>query len=83
MESVQSTSANRARYWYLAVSILGASISPYLFFWQASQEVESQGDDQPEGDQAADDETAEVTVDQLRSAAKLKRRTPPPPAAKY
>lgn len=31
---------NRARYWYLAVSILGASISPYLYFFYSSGAVE-------------------------------------------
>lgn len=27
-------------YWQTVVAILGTTISPYLFFWQASQEVE-------------------------------------------
>jgi NRAMP (natural resistance-associated macrophage protein)-like metal ion transporter len=27
-------------YWMLLVAVLGTTISPYLFFWQASQEVE-------------------------------------------
>ena len=27
-------------YWQMTVAILGTTISPYLFFWQASQEVE-------------------------------------------
>jgi NRAMP (natural resistance-associated macrophage protein)-like metal ion transporter len=27
-------------YWMMIVALLGTSISPYLFFWQASQEVE-------------------------------------------
>ena len=27
-------------FWTSAVAILGTTISPYLFFWQASQEVE-------------------------------------------
>ena len=27
-------------YWLMVVAILGTTISPYLFFWQASQEVE-------------------------------------------
>ena len=27
-------------YWMLVVALLGTTISPYLFFWQASQEVE-------------------------------------------
>jgi NRAMP (natural resistance-associated macrophage protein)-like metal ion transporter len=29
-----------ADYWFLAVAILGTTISPYLFFWQAAEEVE-------------------------------------------
>jgi NRAMP (natural resistance-associated macrophage protein)-like metal ion transporter len=32
-------SADRA-FWTMVVAILGTTISPYLFFWQASQEVE-------------------------------------------
>ena len=31
---------DRARYWYLAVSVLGASISPYLYFFYSSGAVE-------------------------------------------
>jgi len=27
-------------FWTTIVAILGTTISPYLFFWQASQEVE-------------------------------------------
>ncbi|WP_114943439.1 Nramp family divalent metal transporter [Microvirga calopogonii] len=27
-------------YWFLVVAILGTTISPYLFFWQAAEEVE-------------------------------------------
>lgn len=27
-------------YWMMLVALLGTTISPYLFFWQASQEVE-------------------------------------------
>jgi len=33
-----ATSASE--YWQMTVAILGTTISPYLFFWQASQEVE-------------------------------------------
>lgn len=33
-------SEHPARYWYLAVSILGASISPYLFFFYSSGAIE-------------------------------------------
>lgn len=33
--------------WAMMVAILGTTISPYLFFWQASQEVE--GKKQPGG----------------------------------
>jgi NRAMP (natural resistance-associated macrophage protein)-like metal ion transporter len=31
-----------ARYWATLVGIFGTTISPYLFFWQASQEVEEE-----------------------------------------
>jgi Mn2+/Fe2+ NRAMP family transporter len=33
-------SENRARYWYLAVSILGASISPYLYLFYSAGAIE-------------------------------------------
>ncbi len=29
-----------SNYWYMIVGILGTTISPYMFFWQASEEVE-------------------------------------------
>lgn len=29
-------------YWYVLVAILGTTISPYMFFWQATEEVEEQ-----------------------------------------
>jgi Mn2+/Fe2+ NRAMP family transporter len=32
--------SSSADYWQMTVAILGTTISPYLFFWQASQEVE-------------------------------------------
>jgi Mn2+/Fe2+ NRAMP family transporter len=32
--------SSNADYWQMTVAILGTTISPYLFFWQASQEVE-------------------------------------------
>lgn len=35
-------SENRARYWYLAVSILGASISPYLYLFYSAGAVEDE-----------------------------------------
>jgi Mn2+/Fe2+ NRAMP family transporter len=34
-----------ARYWYLAVSILGASVSPYLFYFYSSGAVEDEWDE--------------------------------------
>jgi NRAMP (natural resistance-associated macrophage protein)-like metal ion transporter len=27
-------------FWYMAMAVLGATVSPYLMFWQASQEIE-------------------------------------------
>jgi Mn2+/Fe2+ NRAMP family transporter len=35
-------SDNRARYWYLAVSILGASISPYLYLFYSAGAIEDE-----------------------------------------
>jgi Mn2+/Fe2+ NRAMP family transporter len=35
-------SENRARYWYLAVSILGASISPYLYLFYSAGAIEDE-----------------------------------------
>lgn len=29
-------------YWYVIVALLGTTISPYMFFWQATEEVEEQ-----------------------------------------
>ena len=37
-------SQNQARYWYLAVSILGASISPYLYLFYSAGAVEDKWD---------------------------------------
>ncbi len=34
------TFSNRSEYWATFIAILGTTISPYLFFWQASQETE-------------------------------------------
>jgi NRAMP (natural resistance-associated macrophage protein)-like metal ion transporter len=34
------TFATDARFWSTIVAVLGTTISPYLFFWQSSQEVE-------------------------------------------
>jgi NRAMP (natural resistance-associated macrophage protein)-like metal ion transporter len=34
------TLSAKAEFWTLVVAIFGTTISPYLFFWQASQEVE-------------------------------------------
>jgi NRAMP (natural resistance-associated macrophage protein)-like metal ion transporter len=34
------TLSSDAKFWTMVVAILGTTISPYLFFWQASQEVE-------------------------------------------
>ena len=36
---------DKARYWFIAVSILGASISPYLFFFYSSGAIEDNWDD--------------------------------------
>jgi Mn2+/Fe2+ NRAMP family transporter len=38
-------SHDQARYWFVAVSILGASISPYLFFFYSSGAIEDNWDD--------------------------------------
>ena len=31
-----------ADYWYVIVALIGTTISPYMFFWQATEEVEEQ-----------------------------------------
>lgn len=36
---------DKARYWFVAVSILGASISPYLFFFYSSGAIEDKWDE--------------------------------------
>jgi Mn2+/Fe2+ NRAMP family transporter len=36
---------DKARYWFMAVSILGASISPYLFYFYSSGAVEDKWDE--------------------------------------
>jgi NRAMP (natural resistance-associated macrophage protein)-like metal ion transporter len=38
------TFSKDAAFWTTVVAVLGTTISPYLFFWQASQEVEDIGD---------------------------------------
>jgi Mn2+/Fe2+ NRAMP family transporter len=38
-------SHDKVRYWFIAVSILGASISPYLFFFYSSGAIEDNWDD--------------------------------------
>ena len=35
---------NSPEYWYVIVGILGTTLSPYMFFWQAAQEVEERDD---------------------------------------
>lgn len=37
---VWPTFSNSQEFWMMVVAILGTTISPYLFFWQAAQEVE-------------------------------------------
>ncbi len=36
----RSVFSSDSQYWAMVVAILGTTISPYLFFWQASQEAE-------------------------------------------
>jgi len=36
--------SDKAKYWFLAVSILGASISPYLMYFYSSGEIEDDGE---------------------------------------
>jgi Mn2+/Fe2+ NRAMP family transporter len=50
-------------YWMMIVALLGTTISPYLFFWQASQEVEEL---RLKGDLAAHSSDAEVRQDLRR-----------------
>lgn len=46
-------------YWFLIVGILGTTISPYMFFWQAAEEVE-------ERELAADEQRARRSIRDLR-----------------
>jgi Mn2+/Fe2+ NRAMP family transporter len=41
-DTVIPTMPHGSRAWGMVVAILGTTISPYLFFWQASQEVEEE-----------------------------------------
>lgn len=50
------------RYWATLVGIFGTTISPYLFFWQASQEVEE------------DREKGQLTVEQRKGASNAELR---------
>lgn len=40
-DSVHYLRVGGGDYWMMVVAVLGTTISPYLFFWQASQEAES------------------------------------------
>jgi Mn2+/Fe2+ NRAMP family transporter len=51
-----------AKYWATLVGIFGTTISPYLFFWQASQEVEEER------------EQGELTVEARRGASNAELR---------
>ena len=51
------------------IAIFGTTISPYLFFWQAAEEVEEGQETDKEGESHGGDRSSgddEVTVDQLR-----------------
>jgi NRAMP (natural resistance-associated macrophage protein)-like metal ion transporter len=50
------------KYWATLVGIFGTTISPYLFFWQASQEVEEER------------QQGEVTLDQRKGATNAELR---------
>ena len=41
LDSLRYLRAGGRDYWMMVVAVLGTTISPYLFFWQASQEAES------------------------------------------
>ena len=40
VESVSALRTGGGDYWMMVVAVLGTTISPYLFFWQAAQEAE-------------------------------------------
>lgn len=41
LDSIHYLRTGGGNYWMMVVAVLGTTISPYLFFWQASQEAES------------------------------------------
>ena len=51
---------NSREYWYVIVGILGTTISPYMFFWQAAEEVE-------EREYAAHEHIARRTIAEIRA----------------
>lgn len=51
---------NTREYWYVIVGILGTTISPYMFFWQAAEEVE-------ERQYAAREHIARRTISEIRT----------------
>jgi NRAMP (natural resistance-associated macrophage protein)-like metal ion transporter len=51
---------NTREYWYVIVGILGTTISPYMFFWQAAEEVE-------ERQYAARQHIARRTISEIRA----------------
>ena len=54
-------------YWMMIVAVLGTTISPYLFFWQASQEAEGHAQRGEAGENGAHD------MDTAHARAHLKR----------
>jgi len=62
-----------SNYWYVLVAVLGTTISPYMFFWQATEEVEEQKYAEKTGTQKRSlqtirrDNTIGMTISQLAS----------------
>jgi len=52
---------NTREYWYVIVGILGTTISPYMFFWQAAEEVEER--DYADREHIARRTLAEIRID--------------------
>lgn len=50
IQTLIPTFQNSSAYWMMVVAVLGTTISPYLFFWQAAQEAEQR--QRMEGDES-------------------------------
>ncbi len=66
MGTLIPTFSRNGQYWATVVAILGTTISPYLFFWQASQETEEIRDHSDESALAREPTQARVQFGRIR-----------------